>query len=344
MSTTTTVPNKPKVPTTDGEVNLYESTEDAGSSYFDRGRRAVFVNGMGNSGDDHAASAVALSLLQMCPVIGVYNRSSGFFGDVGQCLLDKNQFNGFSSSARRATGRAAKRGTAAPEAARALLARNPAAVSLFDLLRLPENRRWEVFAHSQGNLILSNALQAIEAVDGPGALTGRVVHMFGSPAVTWPPEIVKREYGFTWDPVTWLAGFDASFSISKVGMPKSSPNPVTHAFIEYMKCDPAFLVNRYRWGGLGVTFKMDEDGLADGLVAIGTNLPRVAAIFRHLDRHHNSDADDVAVRYVQKVAGNPALLRAVKANRELNDVLTRVMKEGWTSSGEAAAIALLKSP
>ena len=111
------------------------------------------------------------------------------------------------------------------------LARNPAALAVFDLLRRPRWRRCDIFAHSQGNLILSNALQGIEAVDGRAAIAGRNVHSFGSPAVKWPKGLNHHEHGFTWDPVTWLAGIDASLSISKVGMPKGSLNPITHSFV-----------------------------------------------------------------------------------------------------------------
>ena len=94
-------------------------------------------------------------------------------------------------------------------------------------------------------------LQAIAAVDGPKPWSVRTVQTFGSPAVNGTGAgITKYEHGFTWDPVTFLAGFDSTWTISKVGMPSGSMNPITHAFLEYMKRDPAFVVNRFRWGGL----------------------------------------------------------------------------------------------
>ena len=144
------------------------------------------------------------------------------------------------------------------------------------------------------------------------------------------------------DPVTFLAGFDASWTISKVGMPKGSLNPITHGFLEYIKCDLAFVVNRFRWGSLGVTFDMDEEGLADALVAMGGNTRRVLAIFEHLDDKHNSDADDVAVLYVQRIQKSPGLSAAVKADRPLTNLLVKVMDEGWTSNDEKKAIAFLQ--
>jgi hypothetical protein len=307
----------------------------------------IFVNGMLNSGADHAESAMALSLVQMCPVIGVYNKSVSGWADFTQCIMDKNQFNGpVSLSARNkvAVGRVFL-GRTSLQAARQALARNPAAVALFDLLRRPENQAREIFAHSQGNLILSNALQAIGAVDGAAGLAGRTIHTFGSPAVNWPSQITKYEHAFTWDPVTFLAGFDSSWTISKVGMPSGSGvrNPITHAVLEYLKLDPAFYVNRYRVGSFGMTFNMDEAGLTEGLVAMGGNMRRVRAIFEHLEANHGSDVDDVAVRYVGAVASQPALRIALKAERPLVELLIRVMSAGWTSADEKKAIAFLQT-
>jgi hypothetical protein len=337
-----------RVPSADGEVLEFTNAEAAASAYFDGDRRVIFINGMKNAPQDHAESALALSLVQMCPVIGVYNRTNGGVQDFVQCIGDKNQFNGISLSAQNsvAVGKLFNPGTLSEQIARAALERNPCAVAVFDLLRKPANRKREVFAHSQGNLILSNALQAISAVDGDAALSGRIVHTFGSPAANWPKGITKVEHGFTWDPVTWLAGFDPSFSISKVGMPSGSLNPVTHGFVEYLKLDPEFIVNRFRWGSLRMTFRMDEKGLAECLLAMGTNMVRVRGVFEHLNKRHNSDADDVAVLYVQKMwaAPNTAMLKAtLRSDRKLVDLLIRILEEGWTSEEEKKAIATLKA-
>src|SRR5262245_20632350 len=298
-----------KVPATDGEINEYAYKEAVASSQFDRSRKVIFINGMLNKGTDHAESALALSWVQMCTVIGVYNQSVSGWVDFTQCIGDKNQFNGplsFSAQNKVMLGTVLG-GKTAEQAARRALERNPAQVAVFDLLRRPEHHHREIFAHSQGNLILSNALQAIAAVDGAAALDGYMVHTFGSPTVNWPMGITKYEHAFTWDPVAFLAGFDTTWTISKVGMPSGSMNPITHAFLEYLKCDPAFFVNRFRWGGLGVTFNMDEDGLAKALAAMGTNMRRVKSIFEHLNKKHNSDADDVAVRYVKEIRKSPKI-------------------------------------
>ncbi len=333
-----------QIPVRDGEINTYVSKEAAGQpEYFAPNRRVVFINGMKNSGEDHATSALVLSLVQMCPVIGVYNRSAGLVMDLAQCLADKNQFNGpLSLSASHKAAFGTLTGRTAEKTILDALARNPVQVELFKLLRAKETKPYEIFAHSQGNLILSNALQGLLAVDGPAAIVGRIVHTFGSPTVNWPPGIDRRDHGYTFDMVNWLSGFDSSFSISKVGMPSGSLNPFTHGFLEYLQKDPAFVVNRFRVGGWGMTFNMDEDGLANCLFAMGTNMPRVGKIFKHLDDHHRSDADDVAVRYVARVKGSPGLGAALRADRSLVQLLIKVMDEGWTSSEEKAAIAWLR--
>ncbi len=337
------------IPSLDGQVNEYVNREAADAiEHFSQSRKVVFVNGMGNSGTDHATSALALSLVQMCPVTGVFNQSGGFASDLWQCLADKNQFQGLSSTAenkvdsRNSFWKWIIRGNRTPEQAMLdTLARNAAQVSLFKFLRQPENHRREIFAHSQGNLILSNVLQAIAAVDGPQALSGYVVHTFGSPAVFYPEHVSVYEHGYTFDPVNWLSGFDTSFSISKVGMPTGSKNPITHGFLWYLQDDPRFVINRFRTGGWGMTLNMDEMGLAKCLVAMHLNFPRVAKVIDYLDRHHNSDADDVSLLYVQLLKKNPQMQLAIKSHPKLANLLIRTMAEGYTSDQEKEAIQWL---
>ncbi len=331
-------------PAADGAVTEYLMPEVTRAPGYQASRKVIFINGMANSGDDHAQSALALSLVQLCTVIGVYNKSTSGWADFKQCVGDKNQFQGplsLSASNRVAIG-SLFNGGMPEQAAIDALSRNPCQVAVFRLLRRPENRRREIFAHSQGNLILSNALQAIAAVDGDQAVAGRVVNTFGSPTVNWPPGIRKYEHGFTFDPVNWLSGFDRTWSISKVGWPSGTHNPITHGFVWYLQEDPAFVVNRYRVGGWGMTFNMDEDGLADALAAMGPNTPRLLKIFEHLDANHNSDADDVAVRYVARIRNRPDVAQAIGRNRPLRDRLIKVMDEGYTSPEERRAIDWLR--
>lgn len=340
-------------PSLDGEVHDYISQEAQEASYFQRRRRVIFINGMGNSGADHAESAEALSLLQMCTVRGIYNASGGFFSDLGQCIADKWQFDGGlakkpSEALDAVLEYARKKGQplSREEAMRAAISRNPACLATYDVVR--RGNEAEIFAHSQGNLILSNALSALEAVGGPAAarLGQLTVHTYGSPAVNWPKGVRKLEHAFTWDPVTFLAGVDWSFSISKLGAPGGYLQPISHAFALYLENDAAFIVNRFRWGGLGVTFTLDEKGLAECLVAMGRNLRRVQKVFEHLNLKHNSDADDVAVLYIEKLKAAPGgddLVRFVKSRTELRQLLIRILDEGWTSPREKKIIELLKT-
>lgn len=341
------------VPSKDGELTEYHNKEATATQWFNPGRKILFVNGMANTGANHAESALALSLLQMCPVIGLYNRTSSAFEDLSQCLFDKYQWDGPRSASPQdmldaavATGVARGQKDDPARVMEAALERNPAAAAMFRLLRQPEHRGASIFAHSQGNLILSNALSAIALVDGEKAVSRYEVRSFGSPAVNWPKGVQPLECGFTWDPVTWLAGFDFSLSISKVGMPADSLNPITHGFNEYMKSDPAFVINRFRWGSLGVTVSMDEDGLATALVRMGRNAPRVRSVFERLKTHHNSDSDDVALLYVEKLRKAPDgknTLAAIRADPPLKKLLITVMEKGWTTAREKEAIGFLRS-
>ncbi|MFO1029677.1 MAG: hypothetical protein U1F60_01240 [Planctomycetota bacterium] len=343
-------PGSIRLPVHDGDVLEFVHPEARRAvAHFSPSRRVLFVNGMATTPSGHAESALALSLVQMCPVLGVYNKTAGPVVDLVQCLGDKWQFDGpLSPSARtRATIGPLLPGNRDRESlVLGALQRNPAAVSLFRILRDPRRCPREIFAHSQGNLILSNALQALVALDGQRAIADLTVHTFGSPAANWPRGLRRREQAFTWDPVTWLAGLDASFSISKVGMPSDSLQPITHAFLEYMKTDPAFVVNRFRIGALGLTLRMDEEGLADCLLAMGTNLPRVRRVFEHLAKAHPSDVDDIAEQYVegvQRAKDRVAIEAALRADAPLRAVLTKALATGWTGAGERQAITWLRS-
>ena len=127
-----------KFPKVDGDINEYVSKEAVESKQFDNSRKVVFINGMGNSGKNHAESALTLSLLQMATVIGVYNATAGFGKDFLQCIADKNQFDGPASlSAKNKVALGGLAGLMPVDVARAALARNGAQVPLFDLLREP---------------------------------------------------------------------------------------------------------------------------------------------------------------------------------------------------------------
>lgn len=365
---------KAVVPWADGQVETYVFTElsraelanyiddlDGLVSNLDKNRRVVFVNGMDNEGKDHATSARVLSLIQMCPVIGVFNRKSDLFGDLAQCLRDKFMFQGADPTAifNHFMGNASpdRRADAMESILGQGILGNLATAALFRLLATGEAKSNDVpiFAHSQGNLILSNALQALEVVYGRGHVAGRRVFSFGSPAIIWPIGIEHYVHAFTFDPVSLLDPVP-SWKISKVGVPSLTKdplkdgvltflkdlNPVTHGFLFYLQEDAAFIINRHRIGALKMTLSMDESGLADELASFGLNEPRLLRVFLRLDKKHNSDADDVAFEYTNKMrtSGRGSTLKGMPKLREL---LIRLMDEGYTSSDEQEAIDYLKS-
>jgi hypothetical protein len=182
------------VPTKDGDLNEFTSGEARQTGYFRTDRKALFINGMNNSGEDHRRSATRLSLLQMCPVLGIFNQSDGVLADLGQCIVDKYQFDGPLAQSPEAALRKAmnlesqKPGgqTTPAQVMESVLARNKAALEMFRLARKSEHRQSPIFAHSQGNLILSNVLTAITLVDGAEAIGSREIYTFGSPAKSWP--------------------------------------------------------------------------------------------------------------------------------------------------------------
>jgi hypothetical protein len=91
------------------------------------------------------------------------------------------------------------------------------------------------------------------------------------------------------------------------------------------------------WTGL------DVDKMARALVVEhGNDLSFVCRVFLSLDHDYNSDADDVALRYVTLVRRDPRLAAAVQSNVALRLVLIKVMAEGWTTAEEAQAIRYLQ--
>lgn len=369
-------------PGADGAITLYNNDEALASGNFQAGSPIIFVNGMANTPKSHRQSAVELSLLQMKPVYGVFNKSDGGLKDVWQCTIDKFQFDGVRRTIEATpTGKIYRaiadyvneqRGYRQPltplDIARQALSANAASLALFDALRKPEHKNTPIYAHSQGNLITSNALFAIAEVDGPQAVVGREVNSFGSPALTWPKGLKHQEYAFTGDMIALMSGFDWGFKVSKIGLHDDSEHhdsivgtagkilspllPInledffSHNFLIYMKNDPEFVVNRFRWGSFGMTASMDEQGLAEALLSMGNNIPRVQRIFEHLDKHRNSDADDVAEIYVRELRKaplkHPQTVRGLQRYPAFRKLLIKVMDEGWTSKGEYKEIEWLK--
>ena len=93
------------------------------------------------------------------------------------------------------------------------------------------------------------------------------------------------------------------------------------------------------------TFNMDESGLANAVYKeAGTDTVKIYNVFNRLDIHYNSDADDVAVIYVNLVKKNGGSVeQAIRADKKLIKLLIKVMDDGATIGDENKAIAYLKA-
>jgi hypothetical protein len=170
-------------PRTGGELVLYSS------SYTNAKKRLVFVNGIANSPHDHAVSCRNLCRLTSCEVLGVYNQTGMHARVVQNCALDK-WLDGLFDVEQAIADYVAVGLRGVGLGANCLA--NGCASSLFDLL-LYEGPRWPnsplcIVAHSQGNLITSNALMLYSKMVTKYKLKHPRIHVFAiaSPAVSWP--------------------------------------------------------------------------------------------------------------------------------------------------------------
>lgn len=345
------------LPAGDGDINLYTSPEVSGKAWFNHKRRVVFVNGMDNSKADHRGSALGLSTLQGCPVIGIYNETDGKFKDLGQCIMDKATFGSLSPNivgtvsgyqgwkdavhSVFVAAKAAKPTLTLPDFVHDMLRMNKATQALYAYLVTlgsGERKATKIYCHSQGNLITSNALTAVAIALGEGEIAGMEVNGFGSPCRYWPPGIKRTNYAFTFDPVSWL-DYRISFDNVKIGF------VAAHGFDTYRQYDGEFIVNRFRWGSFGLTASMDEVGLAKFCARIGNNPPRLIGVFERLMRRHYSDTDDVAYYYVKEMKEkHPTVMKQIKqCSPKLIELLIKCLDGGWTTSSEYKLISYLRS-
>ncbi len=343
------------IPQSDGDLTLYENqTAKASTAWYSPTREVVFVNGMLNSARDHQKAALALFLLQMCKVVGIYNASNvddGFLKtatavaeDLAQCIGDKIQWDTHEvdrMAVKLNTWFQSKVGShdAAVAYVRLWLARNKAAVTLFDYIMANKGKPITIVAHSQGNLVTSNALTAVHLLD-PNALSLITVNSYASPSVFWPEGFQHNSYAYTLDLVPLVAGVGNSlrFSTSTIG---GVSGLASHAFENYRRDDAIFIINAFRWGMLRLTASMDEDGLANALVDMGVNMERITNIFVRLEDAHYTDSDDVAVLYIEKIKHRANILETVRRMSKLKAVLTKCLEQGWTTDREKRAIATI---
>ena len=320
-----------------------------GTRWYNSSRRVIYINGIGNSPVDHAKSAKALSLLQCCPVIGVYNCTDGLWSDLGQCLSDKinlvgvqaeigRSFDGWTQSVDEAyqSLRQSRPGLDKRDMVADFVSANKATLAIYGLYagqgRLGP---MPIYCHSQGNLITSNALTAVALALGPAAIKGLEVNSFGSPCRYWPPGLNRTNYAFTFDPVSWL-DLRTDLTSSKVGF------IAAHGFDSYLDNYAEFVVNRFRWGSFGLTASMDEAGLATFMVRHVRNPDRLCQILERLLKAHWSDSDDVALLYVEAVSdGHLQMLK--RANARAIELLITCLETGWTTAREKAAIGRLRA-
>ncbi|MGL5096132.1 MAG: hypothetical protein ACRDD1_11120, partial [Planctomycetia bacterium] len=181
----------PVIPVRDGEVNVYNLT----GSLIDA-PRVYFVNGIQVVGREHARTAAYLSILIERPVWGVYNMTTGvgragMIADLGQCVRDYVQnVKARLGSAENLNKPAKVPDDKIPEFLSRLEKEykvwNKATLELFKVLVRNKRQRQYIIAHSQGNLITSNALFVLEDVFGSAVLQNIRVYSLASPSPAWP--------------------------------------------------------------------------------------------------------------------------------------------------------------
>ena len=344
------------VPKSDGDVTLYTHNLASTNPGFQRQGRAIFVNGMDNTGENHAEAALGLSLLHFCPVLGVFNQSGGTGADIAQCIADKVKLAGVQAKAGFSYAGWAAFIDAAYAVAKKIkpqlskidfvgnvVSGNAATHAVYSLLVNSSagfRKDTPIFCHSQGNLITSNALTAVSLALGPQAIAGIEVNSYGSPCRYWPDGISRTNYAFTFDPVSWL-DLRMDVSSSKIGQAQFRQGfllpEFTHGYTFYRQNDAEFVVNRFRTGSFGVTVAMDEKGLVRFLLAIAHNTPRVYNIFKRLQKIHDTDSDDITLLFVD--TATDLQLRTIKQREPaLFKLFTTLLKSGVTFADEQRAI------
>jgi hypothetical protein len=180
----------PPIPTADGKVNVYNLANSPATIPW-----IYFVNGIRVLSREHAIAASYLSLLIEHPVLGVSNTTAGktlgFVFDTLQCLPDYTQ----NAVARLSSHKNLNKPPKIPEnkiseflasVEKKYLVWNQATLGLFKELITHRHQQQMIVAHSQGNLITSNALFVMEDVLGSAALSKVRVYSLASPSPAWP--------------------------------------------------------------------------------------------------------------------------------------------------------------
>lgn len=174
-----------KIPSADGELNQYNVTNSTVTH-----QKVIYVNGMQTDGRAHAKTAALISLVVERPVWGVYNSTHGFLRDGLQSGLDylQNAF-GRGSSGELTPNRNVPAGDVsrlADDIISKATIWNKATPTLFRTLMRNIQSPQYIVAHSQGNLITSNALFVLQNALGSQALSKIRVYSLASPSPGWP--------------------------------------------------------------------------------------------------------------------------------------------------------------
>ncbi len=202
------------MPLKDGDIKPYHPGNAPGR----KSPMFYYVNGIMTDETTHIATCELLAGITESVVYGVYNQSDKFGNDFMQCIGDwvyifRNQLreegfwqdrlaqsfigklkymNPFASDYLNLLREVhlapsdIKAKAKSLEKLQKVLSRNPSTLKLFDRLRKNSDRKQIVIAHSQGNLITSSALWALQAYAGSNALRNIEVRSISSPAPAWP--------------------------------------------------------------------------------------------------------------------------------------------------------------
>ncbi|MFO0937029.1 MAG: hypothetical protein U0798_11000 [Gemmataceae bacterium] len=181
----------PPIPLFDGHVNRYNFGKSSVPI-----PRIYFVNGIRVTNRSHARNATYLSMLIERPVWGVYNATWGLdtlgsTADFAQCLLDytkiiMDKFGSTVSYPKPPKIPADKVDEFLSNVEKKNIVWNRATLQLFKQLVRHRHQEQKIIAHSQGNLITSNALFVLEDVLGSASLKNIRVYSLASPAPAWP--------------------------------------------------------------------------------------------------------------------------------------------------------------
>ncbi|WP_185236337.1 hypothetical protein [Teredinibacter franksiae] len=115
-------------------------------------------------------------------------------------------------------------------------------------------------------------------------------------------------------------------------------------YIEFVGSNKAF-VKRFLDPHTSI-FSTDESAIANGLFqTFGYEMDKVYAVFQELDYAYTTDADDIALRYIQLVQFSRAITvkTSLKSHKPLRNLLELILEDGWTNQAESKAIFYLKN-